>query len=149
MESRARRSLARRLNVAVELLPSTGLEATLASLKRRYVSPGVCQFLERRLQGLLGGLVAELLVEAGLSAERVPSLGGRLYLTEDMVRLLAWNLHMPVLELLQRQHQLQGHAARLDDAELVRLFEGRCEHLRRVGRSVLNRLHGWLVELAA
>lgn len=149
MESRARRSLARRLNIAAEILPLTGLEANLARLKRRYASPGVCQFLERRLQGLLSGLVAELLTEAGLSAERARSLGGRLYLAEDMVRLLAWDLHLPVLEFLERQHRLQGLAARLDDAELVRLFESRCERLRRVGRSVLNRLHGWLVELAA
>lgn len=149
MESRARRALVKRLGTSAEAVPLSRLEAGIAELKHRYIGPGVCRFLERRLQGLLGGLVAQLLMEAGLSAERIRCLGGRIHLAEDIARLLAWDLHLPILEWLQQRYRLQGATARIDDAELVRLFENRSDRLHRLGHSIMNRLHGYLVDVAA
>jgi len=147
MESRARRALGKRLGLAGEVPPRGRLEAALAEWKQRHVSPAVGRFIDRRLNGLLSALAAELLAEAGLTAERARGLGERLRLTEDLSRLLTWDLQLPVIELLDRQLSPPGAPLRLDDAELVRLFEGQSQRLRRLGRTVLNRLHGWLVEL--
>lgn len=147
MESRARRALVVRLALPQERVPpAEQLASMLDALKRRYTAPSVYRYIDRRLQGLLAGLVAELLAETGLSAQRVRSFADRLHLTEDLTRLLAWDLHLPVLDLLCRQEH-RGQNAKVEDLELVRLFETRTPRLRRLGRSVLNRLHGWLVEL--
>lgn len=147
MESRARRALAVRLNLPVDPLPAAAqLTTTLNAFKQRYASPGVYRFIERRCQGFLAALAAELLAESGLSAERMRGLADRLHLTEDLARLLAWDLHLPVLDLLYR-HNTGQPVARIEDTELVRLFEARTPRLRKLGRTVLNRLHGWLAEL--
>lgn len=146
MESRARRALIKRLGLNLaKAPPSAQLLAMLDAQKQRHASPGVCRFLDQRLRGLLAALVAELLTEAGLAADQVRALRDRLDLNRDLVQLLSWNLHLPVLELLSRQgiEPIQ----RLDDAELVQLFEQRSSSLCKVGRSLLNRLRGWLAEL--
>lgn len=146
MESHARRALVKRLDLDLDKAPSAArLTALLDAHKQRYASPGICRFLDKRLRGLLAALVAELLAETGLAAEPARGLSDRLDLGRDLVGLLAWNLHLPVLELLSRGDQ--GHDQRLDDAELVRLFEAHSAKLRQVARGVLNRLHGWLAEL--
>jgi hypothetical protein len=146
MESRARRALVKRLGLALSKAPTAAqLQAMLEAQKHQFISPGVCQFLDKRLRGLLAALTSELLAEAGLTAELLRSLGGRLDLNGDLVRLLAWDLHLPVLELLS--HHQDTHRQRLEDAELVRFFEGHSARLRRLGCGLLSRLHGWLAEL--
>lgn len=148
MASRARRSLARRLGLDIAQAPSlVQLQARLAQVRQGYVGAGVSAYIEKRLRGLLGGLVAALLAEAGLTAERMRALDERLELLADLVELLALDLHLPMLELLERQAAVAALPARLDDLELVRLFEGHSARLRRLGCRVLDRLHGWLVEL--
>jgi hypothetical protein len=82
----------------------------------------VCRYIDRRLNGLLSALVAELLAENRLTAERVRALGERLRLAEDLSRLLAWDLHLPVIELLGRQLSTPGLIQRLEDADLVLLL---------------------------
>ncbi len=145
MESWGRRALLKRLNPELAQLSPTQLKTLLDQTKHRYASPAVCRYLDRRLRGLLAALVTEQLSAVGLSAERLHAFEGRLNLVEDVVELLAWDLYLPVLELLQRRH---GAPIRLEDAALVRLFEARSRRLQRLGRSLLNRLHGWLVELS-
>ncbi len=150
MESRARKALVRRLGLTPDAAPPPAhLETLLRELKQRHAGPGVCRFVDRRIQGLLGGLVADLLAEAGLTAERARGLADRLDLAHDLVRLLAWDLHLPTLELLARQLDAQETATRLDDIALVHLVENRSDRLRHLGRGVLNRLYGWLAELCA
>ncbi len=147
MESRARLALIRKLQIDIQGAPSPRqLEMLLAETKQRFVSPTVRRFIDRRLQGLLQALTAELLAEAGLNAYRARCIGGRLDLAQDLVRLLAWDLHLPVLEWLSRPPTDRESGPRIDDTELVRLFEGRSEGLRRLARTILNRFHGWLVE---
>ncbi len=148
MASRTRLALIRRLGWEIKQTPSPErLEALLAEFKQRYVSASICRFIERRLRGLLSALVAELLAQAGLTAERMRCLDERLDLPGDLVRLLTWELQVPVLELLNRQARATGAMARLENIELVRLFESYSERLQRLGRTVLDRLHGWLVDL--
>jgi len=148
MASRARKSLARRLGLDVDRAPSLEQMGTrLSALKEHYVSPQVRQFIDRRLRGLLCGLAAELLADAGLSAERARCLDERLDLTTDLVNLLAWDLHVPVVELLAERAGVEGALAKVEDVELIQLFEGHVPRLRRLGMRILDRLHGWLVEL--
>jgi hypothetical protein len=148
MASRARLTLIRRLGWGIKQTPSPErLEALLAEFKQRYVSASVCRFIEKRLRGLLSALVAELLAQSGLTAERMRCLDERLDLPGDLVRLLLWELQVPVLELLDRQARATGSVMRFENLELVRLFESYSERLQRLGCTVLNRLHGWLVEL--
>ena len=91
--------------------------------------------------------MAELLALAGLKAERMRCLDERLDLPGDLVRLLLWELQVPVLELLDRQAKANGTVMPFEGIELVRLFESYGERLQRLGPMVLGRLHGWLVEL--
>jgi hypothetical protein len=149
MESRARCSLTRQLGLCKpEDWRAKRLRATLAACKARHASPRVCEFVERRLRGLLAGLVAELLVEKGFTAERVRGLDERLDLPRDLVELLAWELQLPMLELLAAQPQEPTSAPRVEETALVALFEGRSPRLRQLGREMLSRLHGRLVELS-
>ena len=148
MASRARKSLARRLGLDVIKAPSLAqMAARLNALKEFYVGPQVRQFIDRRLRGLLCALAAELLTDAGLSAERVRCLDERLDLTTDLVDLLAWDLHLPVVELLEGRAGVAGPMAKVEDVDLIQLFEGRASRLRSLGMRILDRLHGWLVEL--
>lgn len=142
MHSRARRALARQAGIDPAALAQGRLEALLAGLRRRYGDPRACRRLDRRLEGLLAALVAELLAGAGLGAERARSLDERLDLAGDLRRMLAWDLHLPALQLLR-----EGRGRAPDDRRLTDLFERRAPRLRRLGRSLLNRLHGWLLEL--
>lgn len=142
MESRACRAAALRLGLQTPPPPAQ-LRETLERFKLRYVRPGVRRFINQRLQGLLAGLVAELLTEAGITAEQARGLGGRLPLIDDLVDLLAWDLHLPLARWLEQQ----AVEERIEDAHLISLFEQRSERLRSIGRSILNRLHGWLMDL--
>lgn len=144
MTSRARRVVLRQLGEEVSVpVTAAELEAWLRLLKRAWVTATVCDYSERRLRGLCQALAAEELAAAGLNAERARALGQRLDVVGDLARLLEWGLQIPLLELLQ-----QGiHGERLDDALLVRLFEEHALPLRRVAQAILNRMHGWLVEM--
>ncbi len=149
VESQARRALCRRLGLDPQRLPPARLARAVADLAQSYAGPTVFAFVERRLRGLLAALVAELLAGRGLGAAQLRVLGERLALVHDLAALLAWDLHLPVLELLQRRHAQAagGLMLAVSDAELVRLFEARAERLRRLGETLLSRLHGWLVDL--
>jgi hypothetical protein len=146
MESRARRALLRRLCLPPEAAPgAAALAGLLLARKQQYASPGVCQFLDRRLRGLLAALVAEELAATGLTAEQARSLQGRLPLADDLTGLLNWDLHLPVLEWLATG--CKGRRLKIEPVELTALFEARVERLRYLAQTILNRLDNWLTEL--
>ena len=95
----------------------------------------------RRLRGLLAGLSAQLLVEAGLNAERLAHLEP-LHLVDDLAELLGWALAEPVLTAARRRDE--AGPDRGDDRDLVALVETRREEMFRFGRLLLGRLQQWL-----
>lgn len=148
MASHARRALCRQLRIDTARLPSGRVLDALDDLERLYAPPALCHWLHRRLHGWLAALVAEELAGAGLDAARQRAFGDRLHLTDDLARLLAWDLRLPVLELLLDAHRRRADAVALvDEARLLRLLEGRSERLRRLLRHLLARLHGWAIDL--
>lgn len=146
MESRARRALLRRLDSPPEAAPeAAALTRLLLARKQQYVSPSVCQFLDRRLRGLLAALVAEELAVTGLTAAQARSLQGRLPLADDLTSLLNWDLHLPILGWLAAG--CEGRRLKIEPVELTTLFEARVERLRYLTQTILNRLDNWLTEL--
>ena len=96
--------------------------------------------LARRLRGVLAGASAQLLVEAGLSAERLAWLEP-LNLVDDVAELLVWALAEPVLTGTRRD---APEAEWSDDRDLAVLVEARREEVFGFGRSLLVRLRQWL-----
>lgn len=143
VDSRARNALCRRL----WLLPE---RETLASLEQRFRTHqseqiGAHQrgFVAGRLRGLTGALAAELLSEFGLGAAQLRALDERLDLPADLTRWLELDLQSPLFTWLTTQPE----GTPLTDRALVGFFESRAFRLNRLGRGILNRLHGFLVEL--
>lgn len=97
--------------------------------------------LARRLRGVLAGVSAQLLVEAGLNAERLAWLEP-LNLVDDVAELLIWALAEPVLTRT-RGGDAPG-AAWSDDQDLAALVEARRDEVFGFGRSLLVRLRLWL-----
>lgn len=108
-------------------------------LGERVVTPDAA--LVRRLRGLLAGASAQLLVEAGLNAERLARLEP-LNPVDDLAELLIWALIEPVLTGAER-----GNAPGVawgNDRDLAALVEARREEVFGFGRSLLVRLRLWL-----
>jgi hypothetical protein len=97
--------------------------------------------LVRRLRGLLAGASTQLLVEAGLNAERLAHLEP-LNLVDDLAELLIWALAEPVLIEARRRNEPGPDWG--DEQELVALVEGRREEVFGFGRILLVHLREWL-----
>jgi len=91
----------------------------------------------RRLRGVLAGMSAQLLVEAGLSAARLADLEP-LDLASDLAELLGWALAGPVLTASRPQGEPAPDWN--DDRELTALVEARRDEVFRFGRLLLGRL---------
>lgn len=143
MESRARRGLCLQLGVDPGAVDSRHLANCLITLKHRYALPSVCDFVQRRLDGLLHALVSELLGEAGLDASIARGVIDRLQLIDEFTRLLAWYLELPLMAFLATGNP----RCRVNDIDIIRLFEKHRRFLRKRCRALLHRLYGWLVEL--
>lgn len=143
IDSRARRALCKRL----WLLPQ---DWTLAELERRFqddqaerIGPRQQGFVAGRLYGLTGALAAERLADVGLGAVQLRAFDERLDLATDLRRWLLLDLQIPLFAWLHRQPEGQP----LTNRALVAFFESRTVRLDRLSRGILNRLHGFLVEL--
>ncbi|MDS4029354.1 MAG: CRISPR-associated endonuclease Cas1 [Candidatus Contendobacter sp.] len=138
MGGRARRALAEQLRRA-----GAGPGPVLAW--RGLAPAGAGAVLEatvwRRLHGLLAGLSAQLLVEAGLNAERLAHLEP-LHLVDDVAELLGWALVAPLLTA-GRGGGRPGPAWD-DERELTALVEARREEVFQFGRLLLGCLQQWL-----
>ncbi len=141
MTSYARRALERQLQqrggCPGPVLAWRGL--TPAGLAAAGVTPDVA--LVRRLRGFLVGASTQLLVEAGLDAERLARLEP-LNLVDDLAELLIWALAEPVLTGAGRRDAPGVEWG--DDRDLAALVEARREEVFGFGRSLLVRLRLWL-----
>ena len=143
IDSRALRALCRRLGLAPETQTLAPIIRRLQVHQATYLGARQQGFIAGRLSGLTGALAAELLAEAGLGAAQMRSLDERLNLTADLSRWLQWDLQIPLCTWLSEQSD--GQAIR--NQALVAFFESRTSRLNRLGHGILNRLHGFLVEL--
>ncbi len=141
MTDHARRALAEQLRQAgVGPGPMLAWRG-LAPLGRGAVIATPDEAVVRRLRGLLAGLSAQLLAEAGLGAERLANLEP-LNLVDDLVELLGWALAEPVLTAATDRGE-PGPDWR-DERALTALVEARRDELFRFGRLLLGRLRQWL-----
>lgn len=136
MNSHARQALERQLSE-----DDGAADAGRAQLRAVQIRPqtAAADGLIRRLRGLLAGVSAQLLAEAGLNAARLARLES-LNLTGDLAELLAWALAAPVLRVLQRRAQGEPTLDLQDDRQLTTLLEAHLAELQQFGRILLKRL---------
>jgi hypothetical protein len=143
VDSRALRALCRRLRLPPERHTLHTLELRFHQLQSSRIGARQRGFVAGRLHGLTRALAAELLSEAGLGAAQLRALDERLDPTADLTRWLVLDLQLPLLNWLATQPE----GAPITDRALVAFFESRAFRLDRLGHGILNRLHGFLVEL--
>ncbi len=141
MADHARRALEQQLRQAGVCPEPVLAWRGLAPVGRGTAIAVLDEALMRRLRGLLAGLSAQLLAEAGLSAERLADLEP-LALVDDLAELLGWALAEPVLTTARRRAE-PGPDWR-DERALTALVEARRDEVFRFGRLLLGRLRQWL-----
>lgn len=110
-------------------------------VRRGMVVAVLARAVVRRLRGLLAGLSAQLLAEAGLNAEQLADLEP-LTLVDDLAELLSWALAEPVL--VATWHRAGPGPDGHDEQTLMVLVEARRDEVFRFGRLLLGRLRQWL-----
>ena len=141
--SRARKALCRKLNLQADRVSLKKIRAALDQRIENFVNAGRRRYLQRRLRGLCSNLAGEILQQAGLNAERSRYLEQRLDVPGDFADLLSLSLQLPLIEWLSGQPEQN----RIDDRDIVALFERHSHRLERIARSLTSRLHGFLVDL--
>lgn len=141
--SRARLALCRRLNFQPDKLPLDQICAVLNQRIEQFVNKNQRNYLQQRLQGLCSNLVNENLIQAGLNAEYSRYIEQRLDIPSDFAYLLSLSLQLPLIEWLSRQCKQRS----IDDRDIVALFEKNSPRLERIARSLISRLHSFLIDL--
>ena len=141
--SRARRALCRKLCLQPDKISLKKIQTALDLHIEHFVNTGQRRYLQRRLHGLCSNLASETLQRSGLSAARSRYLEQRLDVPGDFADLLSLSLQLPLIEWLSRQPE-QG---RINDHDIVALFEKNTQRLERIARSLTTRLYSFLVEL--
>ena len=141
--SRARRALYRKLGLPGDAMPLKKIRAVLDQRIELFVNANQRRYLQRRLRGLCSNLAGEVLQQAGLDAEHSRYIEQRLNIPDDFADLLSLSLQLPLIEWLSRPLEKK----RIDDRDIVALFERHSYRLERIACSLTSRLHGFLVEL--
>ena len=81
--------------------------------------------------------------DAGLGAEYSRYFEQRLDIPGDFTDLVSLSLQFPLLEWLPRQQT----GKRIDDRDVVALFEQHSRRLENLTRRLTSRLHAFLIEL--
>lgn len=140
----AERALRQRLGLSLTDGSLTPLPCLTTHLWRQFVEERERALLERRLRGLLAGLSAQVLAEAGLDAARWCKLNFQWDLIGDLAELLSWELVEPVLAALQKRCVSETGPNLNDEAQLTAWFEAHTLDLWRLGRQWLHHLRQWL-----
>ncbi|MBK7542977.1 MAG: hypothetical protein IPI57_14660 [Candidatus Competibacteraceae bacterium] len=140
----ALRVLHRRLGDALTDCRADGPALGFAAIWSGVAGAQECASIERRLHGLLAGLSAQLLAEAGLDAARWCKLDFEFDLAGDLAALLGWALAEPVFLTLRDRAGGVSVLDLNDQRQLIALFEIHAEDLRRLGRRWLHQLRQWL-----
>lgn len=138
------RALGQRLGQSLADREVARVRQTLAQTRRRYAAAGACALIEGRVRGLVAGLGAQALAEAGLDAARWAKLNLGVDPPGDLADLLGWALEEPLLATLRARFE-GGPAPDLnDEAQLTGWFEAHAADLRRLGHAWLHQLRQWL-----
>ena len=141
--SRARRTLCRKLNLKPDSFTLKQICAALECQMDDFVSAGQRRYLQRRLQGLCSNLVNEVLQQAGMNAEYSRCFEQRLNIPNDFAVLLSLSLQLPLIDWLSQQPKQE----RINDSDVVVLFEKHSRRLENIARRLTCRLHNFLVNL--
>ncbi len=141
--SRARCALCRKLGLQPDRSSGRRLSSILSRQMDYLIDPGKRGYLQRRLRGLCVALVNEVLQQAGLDATRCRYLEQHLDIPGDFANLLALSLQLPLIDWLKRQSRNE----RIDDRDVVALFERNSKRLENIARRLTSRLHGFLIDL--
>jgi hypothetical protein len=143
VDSHAHRALCKRLQQTPEQCSLQQIEAGFRRWQAEHLGVQQHRLVIERLHGLCAAQAAELLAEAGLGAVQMRSLANRLDLPTALARWFMLDLLNPLSHWLSKQTM----GTPINNPALVAFFESRCKRLQRLGRQILNRLHGFLVEL--
>ena len=141
--SHAKCAVCRKLDIAPDRISSKQLRTSLGRWMEDYVSPGQRSYLQRRLHGLCASLVNEVLQQAGLDATRSSYIAQRIDLTSDFAELLALSMQLPLIMWLSRQPEKK----RIEDRDIVALFERQSKYLERVARQLTGRFYKFLIDI--
>ena len=140
--SRARQTLCRRLKVEPDRFSLKQICAAMECQMDDFVSARQRRYLQRRLQGLCSNLVNEVLQQAGMNAEYSRCFEQRLNIPNDFAGLLSLYLQLPLIDWLSHQPKQE----RINDNDVVALFEKHSHRLEDIARRSIARLHNFLMD---
>lgn len=140
--SRARQTLCRRLKLEPDKFSLKQICAAMECQMGDFVSAGQRRYLQRRLQGLCSNLVNEVLQQAGMNAEHSRCFQQRLNIPNDFAGLLSLYLQLPLIDWLRHQPNQE----RINDNDVVALFEKHSRRLEDIARRLTSHLHHFLMD---
>jgi hypothetical protein len=145
MERMAVRSVIRRTGIAFDRPPSAKeLRRLFQDGARGMDQLPAYERIGREVFGLLTGLVTKHLADAGITTELEPM--GELNPVTGVSSILFWDFQLARLAWLEDRLR-ENRLGIPDRIEIVGFFEARRRRTEHLTRSLLNRLHRWLIEL--
>ncbi len=141
--SHARRSLCRKLELQPDRLSLEQICTVLDGHMECFVSASQRGYLHRRLRGLCSNLINAVLQQAGMNPAYSRYINQYLDISGDFSDLLVLSLQLPLIEWLSRRPAQE----RIDDRDVVAMFERHSYRLERIARRLVGRLYGFLVDL--
>jgi CRISPR associated protein Cas1 len=146
MHRMAIRSLVRRTGVEFDIFPSAKQLRQLFYQEASSIRAlGANKKIGQQIQGLLYGLVTQLLFSYGLvtrmEGEVDLDLGG------DFVDILFWDFQLARLAWLENRLRFSITEAP-EDHEITAFFEKRRERTERLASGLMGRFHRWLIEVS-
>lgn len=141
--SHARRSLCRKLELQPDQFSLEQICAVLDSHIESFLTTSQRGYLQRRLHGLCNNLVDAVLQQAGMNPAYSRHINQYLDISRDFSGLLALSLQLPLIEWLRQRLAYE----RIDDSDVVAMFERHSCRLERIAHRLVGRLYGFLVDL--
>lgn len=141
--SRARISICRKLGIKPDSLTLKQICLGMNQYMEQFVSASHRDYLQRRLRGMCSNLVSQVIQDVGLDKKYSRYFEPRLDIPGDFTNLVSLSLQAPLLEWLRRQPT----GKRIDDRDVVALFERHSRRLENLTRRLSSRLHAFLIEM--
>lgn len=141
--SHARRALCKKLELQPDRLSVVQICTVLDAHMERFVSAGQRGYLQRRLHSLCSNLINAVLQQVGMTPTYNRYISQHLDISGDFSDLLVLSLQLPLIEWLSRWPAQK----RIDDRDVVAMFERHSYRLERIARRLVGRLYGFLIDL--